>query len=30
VAARDRPVLPSEQDLEALRCDPQIAAFIRV
>lgn len=30
VVARDRPVLPSEQDLEALRCDPQIAAFIRV
>ena len=27
---RDRPVLPGEEDLEALRRDPQIAAFIRV
>ena len=30
VVARDRPVLPTAQDLEALRRDPQIAAFIRV
>jgi quercetin dioxygenase-like cupin family protein len=29
-ADRDRPVLPSEEDLAALRRDPQVAAFIRV
>ena len=29
VTVRDRPVLPSEADLEALRRDPEIAAFIR-
>ena len=27
---RDRPVLPGEEDLAALRRDPQVAAFIRV
>lgn len=27
---RDRPVLPTEEDLVALRRDPRIAAFIRV
>jgi S-methyl-1-thioxylulose 5-phosphate methylthiotransferase len=27
---RDRPVLPGDEDLAALRRDPQIAAFIRV
>jgi quercetin dioxygenase-like cupin family protein len=27
---RDRPVLPSDEDLEALRRDPEIAGFIRV
>ena len=30
VVDRDRPVLPTEQDLEALRRDPEIASFIRV
>jgi len=30
VVERDRPVLPTAADLEALRRDPQIAAFIRV
>ena len=29
-AARDRPQLPAATDLEALRRDPAIAAFIRV
>ncbi|MCB1887957.1 MAG: cupin domain-containing protein [Rhodocyclaceae bacterium] len=27
---RDRPALPDEADLEALRADPRVAAFIRV
>ena len=27
---RDRPVLPGEEDLRALRRDPQVGAFIRV
>jgi hypothetical protein len=30
LVARDRPVLPTEADLVALRRDPEIAAFIRV
>ena len=30
VVDRDRPVLPTEDDLVALRRDPQMAAFIRV
>jgi len=30
VVDRDRPVLPTEEDLAALRRDPEIAAFIRV
>ena len=30
VVDRDRPVLPTEEDLMALRRDPEIAAFIRV
>jgi len=30
VVERDRPVLPTAEDLEALRRDPEIAAFIRV
>jgi quercetin dioxygenase-like cupin family protein len=30
VVDRDRPVLPSEEDLAVLRRDPEVAAFIRV